>query len=163
MLAALGIPARGVTSDESLNAFAGRFYYSDMPASLDRFGERQFAATRVDINAVQRVANAYLSGVGAPEQATAAAQALSGAATRYMTLSQASDVDPAAFRSYLESTPDEQATLAQIQQLERLLADLKGLGLPPVEYRQARAALLSKLASDSLTPELIARTVEKGS
>jgi hypothetical protein len=163
MLNQLGIASRGVSSEEARAAFAGRYLYNDMPGELDRYNaERTFAATRVDINAVLRVTNAYVGGLGVPQQAAAASQALSQAADRYMTLSQASSVDPAAFRQYLESNPQEQETLAQIQRLEALLADMRSLGLPAVEYRQARARLLSSIASDKLPMEVLARTL-KGS
>ena len=160
LLGQLGIPSRGVTSEEARAAFAGRYLYNDMPGSLDRYADRTFAATRVDINAVLRVTNAYLAGVGTPEQAAAAAESLSQAADRYMTLNQAASVDPSAFRQYLETTPEERATLAQIQRLETLLADMRTLGLPAVEYRQARARLIASVASDKLPPETLARTLQ---
>jgi hypothetical protein len=115
----------------------------------------------VDIDAVRRVASAFVSVAGTPDQASAAAQNLSEAANRYFTLSQASNLDPAAFRNYLETTPDEQATLAQVQKLEALLADVKKLGLPAVEYRQTRARLLASMASDRVPADVLAKTVEK--
>jgi hypothetical protein len=163
LLTELGIAGRGVSADEARAAFSGRYEYNDMPAGVEQFADtRPFAATRVDIAAVMRVAAAYRQVVGTtPERTGQVGQELGEAAGRYFTLTQATDVDPAAFRNYLETTPDEQATLAKVRQLENLLADIRRLGLAEVEYRQARARVLSQIASEKLPADVLAKAIEK--
>lgn len=162
LLGSLGIASRGVTSAESRAALTGRYVYDDMPGALERYAEGgTFSATRIDIDAVRRVANAYMGGVGSAAQAPATSESLGAAASRYMTLSQASSVDPAEFRSYLENTPEEGATLAQIQRLENMLADMRNLGLPPGEAAQARVRLIASLSSETLPPDALGRALRQ--
>jgi hypothetical protein len=161
LMGQVGVASRGVSGDEAREALAGRYMYSDMPASLDTFrAGRTFAATRTDIESVKRLKSAYQGAVGTAEQASALAKALGDSAQRYMTLHQA--MDPVAFRSYVESTPGEKDTLLAMQRLEGLLADVKSLGLPAVEYSQARAKILASLATSGLTAEQLAKALEKG-
>jgi hypothetical protein len=161
-LSRMGIASRGPSSDEARASIDGRYLYSDMPASLDKYVDgRTFAATRADIASVKRVAQAYNAALGTQAQSEAMAQTLRSAADRYFTLNQASSLDGAKFRQYIESTPTEQETLAAVQKLETMLANVKALGLPPVEYRQARERILASLASKTLPADQLARTVEK--
>jgi hypothetical protein len=164
MFGPLGVNARGPSSEEAVAAFMGRYLYSDLPGSLDRYrDDRSFAATRVDIATVSRLVQNHAAVFGAADanQAGAMADALNQSAARYFTLTQAAEMDPGGFRRYLESTPQEQAALAHIQKLEGLLASLRNLGLPPVEYNQARERLLASVSSRRLTPQLLAKVVEK--
>jgi hypothetical protein len=70
-------------------------------------------------------------------------------------------MDGSKFRQYIETTPTEQETLAAVQKLEVMLADVKKLGLPSVEYRQARERVLTTLASSKLPADQLAKAVEK--
>src|SRR6185436_5347803 len=117
--------------------------------------------SRADIASVRRVAQAYTAAVGAQGNSEALAKSLAAAADRYFTLNQASSMDGARFRQYIEATPTEQETLAAVQNLEAMLANVKQLGLPPVEYRQARERILGSLASSKLPADQLAKALEK--
>jgi hypothetical protein len=153
-----------VTPDEAAASISGPYMYSDMPGSLDKYVDnRVFAATRMDLQAVKRVAQARDAALGTADadQTAVLAKSLAAAADRYFTLNQASAMDGAKFRTYIESTPNEKDTLAAVQKLEALLADVKSLGLPPVEYRQTRDRLLAGLVSAKLPADQLAKTLEK--
>jgi filamentous hemagglutinin family protein len=161
MMTRMGVAARNPSSEEARGALDGRAMYSDMPASLDRYSDRQFVATRADIASVKRVTKRYDATLGGEGQAQAMAKALGDAAERWYSLNQASAMDGAKFRAYLESNPAEKETLAAMVKLEAILTDVKALGLPPVEYHQTRERLLAAVASPKLPADQLAKAVDK--
>ncbi len=160
-LSRVGVATRGVNPDEARTLLmGGTLLYSDMPASTDRYVDnRNFVATRANPDGESRLAKAYDALLGPEGQTQAVNQTLSAAADRY--LANAPTMDPTAFRKYIETTPTEKDALFAIQKLEAMLADAKKLGLPAIEYRQARARMLAGLASPRLTVDQLAKTVEK--
>lgn len=146
----LSINARGVSEEEISDALIGRLVYNDLPSGVETFNreERRFAATRADIDSVLRIVGERDAAFGTPDadQTQAIAASLAESANRYFTLSGASRIDPVEFRKFLESSPQEQRTLAYIQQLQAVLSDMKTLGLPASEYQQSQVRLLSQVA-----------------
>ena len=152
-------------SDEAVASLIGRYMYNDMPASTEGFGaDRTYAATRANHKTMSRVAGNFDSIFGANDtpQTAAIAAALAASSQRYFSLNEATEPDPGAFRTFLEQSPAEAQTLAYIRNLESLLADLKGLGLTAVEYRQTRNRILSAVAPQGgLTVDQLARAIER--
>ncbi|MDX2132336.1 MAG: hypothetical protein SFY69_09815 [Planctomycetota bacterium] len=152
LLSRLGLTPRATTPDEGRAALTGPLLYNDLPPALALAeAERPYAATRADIALVQRLVDRYDAIFGPPsaDRTEQIATDLRSAADRWMSLANAGRFDPAAFRRYVETTPAEQTLAQQIGALERLLADMRKLGLTGVEYRMARARLLRVLSPAS--------------
>jgi len=166
LLARVGVTARATAPSESTAGLAGPLVYNDLPGTTGTAPGDVLAANRMDIRTVARAVNRYNAVFGTPEQDQTGAIAgdIAGATTRWFSISQASAFDPDAFRTYVESTPGEAQTLARIQQLEGLLAQLRGLGLTGAEYRVSAGRLLAPVTpAGQATPDQMARAIGRGS
>ena len=153
MLQALGIPARAPSPAEIAQAGGGRAVYSDLPGG--RSAQTPPAtASRLSGESTRRAAAIYgsLFGPGDADRSGEVGQSVAESMDRYgaaMSLDQAAEVDPAAFRAWIASNADEAPVSETLAQLEDLLDELAGMGLTEAEYRTSSEQLLERVAASS--------------
>ncbi|MCC6661572.1 MAG: filamentous hemagglutinin N-terminal domain-containing protein [Phycisphaerales bacterium] len=158
LLRRLGITSRELNPDELIEFLVGVSLYDDYPTSHNANSLEDFtvAINRLPGDRVTTLLAAYEDvfttttvdpETGATSQvnrSTDIEASLGQALRRYReTLPEdATGIDPAGFRAYLESTPDETEALGWVRRLEAFVRQLKELGLGPKEERMALDFLL---------------------
>jgi len=165
LLARLAVAGRPTSTAESTSGLRGPLVYNDLsPEAQAYIDERVYAATRSDIQLVLRLVDRYNGIFGEPDadRTPEIADDLARAARQWTTLQRAAEVDPAAFRDWVQSSPDHAALARRIGQIESLCADLKKLGLSEPEFRQAKLRLLKPLATDpAMTVDRLMQVMER--
>jgi len=163
----LAILARPVSNDEAAGAVTGMAVYNDLPSDPSNFAHPlTTAATRIDINAAQDVMAIYDSVFGNvnADRTPEVGQTLAGAFDNYMSfmsIEQASSVDPARFRSWLVRQSAESQANGYVSRLRMLLDRLATIGLSHREYIEARRRILEAVApSGGLDVEILIRVLE---
>lgn len=165
LLQRIAIAARNVGPGESQDAAGSRrALYTDLPASPEGFTDAELTsvASRFDRGIVQRVVNTYNGIFGdEDERVDDVIASIEQARETYFSLTDAAEIDPQRFRTMLHEQDDLATANAYVNDLQRLLDELRWLGLTPGEYRQTRARLLGVVASaEGLTVEQLTRVLE---
>jgi filamentous hemagglutinin family protein len=166
---ALGINLRNPTASELVSILGGAgTTYSDYTPTNDLMTaeDTTTVVTRLPAERVQSLLTAYqdaftkplldddgkpiLDPSGQPRRVSKAQEmqdALYESVRRYREASKikSSDVDPGAFRAYLEQTPAEAESLGYVRQLEDFLNKLEMIGLTARELNQSKAIILNPI------------------
>ncbi len=151
VLARIAVLGRGVSDAEAAEAMSGRAMYNDLPTEPRAVEpERRIVATRISGQAAVRAARVYgeVFGAEGAERYGEIGAEIADSSRRYLSIEQAASLDPAAFRAYLEDAAQERATLDRLRGVQRVLAELRGLGLTRVEYVEARRRILSAIVTE---------------
>jgi hypothetical protein len=142
-----------------------RYVYMDLPASPDDASADAIAATRFDIPAVINVVARYDALFGSPEESRLAeiAAALQSAMSDYMSLEDASALDPRGFNEFLRTSPDHGTAYAHALALRDILDGIRGLGLTRIEYLETRSRLMDPLVPPdfSVSPNEMGEAIER--
>jgi len=159
LLNQIGVQARTPAPSEA-TTFLRRTIFVDLPPTPEQFPRVEaLAATRFNVPAIRRVVSTYESIFDdAPAGEGDVAAAITASVQRYMSLEEAGDFRPEAYREYLASEPREAEALAYAQRLRDLLDTLRDIGLPEPEYVETRNRILAALVG----PETPASAGELG-
>ena len=161
----LGIVPRNPTAGELVELLTGSATYDDFPRTLlpaaedyttvvnrlpsDRV-EALLASYDVVFNTVQKGEDGkpVLDEKGVPRRVSRTQEiqdSLLASVRRFREASKvkASEVDPSAFRAFLEQSPDEAQSLGYVRQLGEFLDQLERVGLTARELQQSKAIILN--------------------
>lgn len=164
LLNRLSISSRGPGGDEitefldSPNIFRGQ---PDSPQAFDQ--ERTTPATRIPTDAVLALAAIYDGLFGEEPEAVrgAMSESFAGALDAFFEQSPGGDADPRELRAFIETDPAAAQALANTVELERMLQQLRGLGLPPAEYVQTRNRLIAAVTpTDRISADRLAMMID---
>jgi filamentous hemagglutinin family protein len=149
MLRRIAIAGRGVTIEGALGL--SQAFYNDSPTGNEYTPEElQSAATRFDIDTVERLTNLHDSvfGVGAEgeERTGAMRDAIQTAACCYRSAFGTGVFDAHEFAVFTRENGCGEATREHLLSIDRVLSRMREVGLTPVEYIAMRNRLLARLA-----------------
>jgi len=70
------------------------------------------------------------------------------------------EVDPLAFRQFVEKTPEQKAALDLMNELRTLFAQIANLGLTDIQIRNAEQLVVRGITPTGLTPEQLVRAIK---
>lgn len=146
LLRRVAIAARGVDRAEATD-LSERYLYMDLPANPNEQLAASIVATRFDIGTVVEVVARYDAVFGTPEASRLAevASELQSAMGQYLSLNDASTLDPSGFNEFLRTSPDHERAYRDAVALNELLDRLRTMGLTRGEYVETRDRLMDPL------------------
>ncbi|MFG0257786.1 MAG: filamentous hemagglutinin N-terminal domain-containing protein [Phycisphaerales bacterium JB043] len=162
----LSILGQAPSSSQILASQRGNSRFNDMPS--DRASDSQARTTsayRLNARAIEEAREAYDAVFGEPDSGRneQIAQMLGSAFDEYtssMTLEQITDVNPVAFRFWIDRNPAQEQTALVLTQVGTLLDKLRGMGLSGQEYLETEQRILQSISpSGGLHTDVLIETI----
>lgn len=149
LLRGVAIAGRGASIEGAMGL--ARSFYVDAPAEADAPPDTvQTAATRFDIDSIQRLANLhdsiFGSGTQADDQTRIVRDDIQAAIACYQSVYSTQVIDPHAFATFLNEHACGIGARDHFKNLHVLLNRMRDIGLTPIEYIAMRNRLLTRLA-----------------
>ncbi|HEX2837423.1 MAG TPA: hypothetical protein VHN77_04775, partial [Phycisphaerales bacterium] len=149
LLRGVAIAGRGASIEGAMGL--ARSFYVDAPAEAETPPDAvQTAATRFDIDSIQRLADLHDSifgtGTQAEEQTRIVRDDIQAAVACYQSVYGTQVIDPHAFATFLNEHACGIGARDHFKSLRTLLTRMRDIGLTPIEYIAMRNRLLSRLA-----------------
>ncbi|HUT32660.1 MAG TPA: hypothetical protein VNE39_04195, partial [Planctomycetota bacterium] len=164
LLEQLGIFARDLTAiEQNLLAVGMPVAYDDMVKTDEpQHSDYTVAAARLPDDLVQETVGTYrrVFEKEGKYQDTEARSLLQKAFDAYKATT--TEVDPLAFRRFVENTPEQAAALQLMNELRRLFAQTANLGLTSIQIRNAEQLVVRGITPTGLTPEQLVRAIKGG-
>ena len=172
----LGIYLRPLRADELVGAVKGPDVYIDIPSQAGGIREQpRIAINRLRrasvLAVVQRYSALFLRDVLDEETGESIEQedqsehiraTLAAAWERYESHTPAPEQE-GDFRTYLESTPDEQECLVYVNDLRDLFSEMWIMGLNSAELRRSKDTVLGPITPHNMGQDQLEQTIEIGS
>ncbi|MBX3366323.1 MAG: filamentous hemagglutinin N-terminal domain-containing protein [Phycisphaeraceae bacterium] len=162
----IGIDPRGLDVQTLIEALVGRAVYDDLP-NMPQYlpGDARITEGRltqsVVASALQTVAEVL--GENESERRLQIRDNLLNAAQAYLdTVDRSRVADGAAFRQFVESSPEHAGAMADLEGLSRLLDQLKLLALTDFELNKAWQQIASSITDRRLPASTLRRAIEAG-